>query len=89
MSFGITWIRTVSADSVFIGLDVDKLLCVFDQIIKNPHHHAKDMIPAVYRALVRYGVVTEAEAAVGVSEVLKLRTKLMSKERQAKKVGAA
>jgi hypothetical protein len=83
------WIRTVSPDSVFIGVDIDRTLYMFDQIIKNPHHCAKDMVPAAYRALVRFGVVTEAEAAVGVSEVLKLRTKLMSKERLAKKMETA
>ena len=83
------WIRTVSPNSVFIGIDIDRVLYNFDQIIKNPHHYAKCMVPAVYCALVRQGVVTEAEAAVGVSEVLKLRTKLMSKERLAKKRKAA
>jgi hypothetical protein len=83
------WIRTVSPDSVFCKLDIDALLAAFDQIIKNPHHCAKDMVPAVYRALVRFDVVTEAEAAVGVAQILKLRTKLLNKERLAKKREAA
>ena len=89
MSFNPNFSNVVSPDSVFIGLDIDRLLGTFDQIIKNPHCHSKSTVPAVYRALVRLGAVTEDEAAVGVAEVLKLRAKLMTKKRLTKKVGAA
>ena len=74
------WIRTVSPDSLFTGVTPDKVLDIAQHICDRPHHYAKSVVPAVYRALVRLGVCTEAEAVVGVSEVLKLRKKLMSKE---------
>ena len=74
------WIRTVSSDSLFTGVTPDRVLDMAQHICDRPHRYAKDMVPAVYRALVRLSVCTEAEAVVGVSEVLKLRKKLMSKE---------
>ena len=74
------WICTVSSDSLFTRMTDDKLLDLAQRICDRLHNHAKSMVPAVYRALVRLGVCTEAEAVVGVSEVLKLRKKLMSKE---------
>jgi len=74
------WIRTVSSDSLFTGVTPDRVLDMAQHICDRPHRYAKDMVPAVYRALVRLSVCTEAEAVVGVAEVLKLRKKLMSKE---------
>ena len=74
------WIRTVSSDSLFARMTDDKLLDLAQRICDRPHNHAKSMVPAVYRALVRRGACTEAEAAVGVSQILKLRKKLMSKK---------
>ena len=74
------WIRTVSPDSLFTGVTPDRVLDMAQNICDRPHHYAKSVVPAVYRALVRLGVCTEAEAVVGVSEVLRLRKKLMSKE---------
>lgn len=74
------WIRVVSADSLFTGVTPDKVLDMAQNICDRPHRYAKSTVPAVYRALVRLGVCTEAEAVVGVSEVLKLRKKLLRKE---------
>ena len=74
------WIRTVSPDSLFTGVTPDKVLDIAQHICDRPHHYAKSVVPAVYRALVRRGACTEAEAAVGVSQILKLRKKLMSKK---------
>lgn len=74
------WIRTVSPDSLFTGATADKVLDIAQHICDRPHRYAKSVVPAVYRALVRLSVCTEAEAVVGVSEVLKLRKKLMTKE---------
>lgn len=74
------WIRTVSPDSLFTGVAVDKVLDIAQNICDRPHRYAKSVVPAVYRALVRLGVCTEAEAVVGVAEVLRLRKKLMSKK---------
>ena len=73
-------IRTISPDSLFTGVTPDKVLDIAQHICDRPHHYAKSVIPAVYRALVRLNVCTEAEAIVGVSEVLKLREKLMRKK---------
>jgi len=77
------WMRVVSPDSLFIGLTADKALDTAQHICDRPHRYAKSVVPAVYRALVRLGVCTEAEAVVGVADVLKLRTKLMRKEKTA------
>lgn len=74
------WIRTVSPDSLFTGVTPDKVLDIAQNVCDRPHRYAKSVVPAAYRALVRLGVCTEAEAVVGVSEVLKLRKKLMNKE---------
>jgi len=74
------WIRTVSPDSLFARMTDEKLLDLAQRVCDKPHHHAKSMVPAVYRALVRLGACTEAEAAVGVSQILNLRKKLMSKK---------
>lgn len=71
------WSRTVSPDSMFSGLHVEKVAELVDGICKKPQSVAKSVIPAAYRALVRHGICTEAEAAVGVSEVTKLRAKSM------------
>ena len=74
------WIRVVSSDSLFTGVTPDRVLDMAQNICDRPHRYAKSMVPAVYRALVRLSVCTEAEAVVGVSEVLKLRKKLLRKE---------
>ena len=71
------WSRIVSPDSMFSGLHAEKVAELVDGICKNPQSFAKSVIPAAYRALVRHGICTEAEAAVGVSEVTKLRAKSM------------
>jgi hypothetical protein len=62
---------------MFSGLHAGKVAELVDGICKNPQNFSKSVIPAAYRALVRQGICTEAEAAVGVFEVTKLRTKLM------------
>lgn len=74
------WMRVVSPDSLFTGVTHDRVLDMAQDICDRPHRYAKSMVPAVYRALVRLDVCTEAEAVFGVAEVLKLRTKLMKKE---------
>ena len=71
------WSRIVSPDSMFSGLHAEKVAELVDGICKNPQNVAKSVIPAAYRALVRHGICTEAEAEVGVSEVTKLRAKSM------------
>ena len=71
------WSRIVSPDSMFFGLHAEKVAELVEGICKNPQSVAKSVIPAAYRALVRHGICTEAEAAVGVSEVTKLRAKSM------------
>ena len=74
------WICTVSPDSLFARMTDEKLLDLAQRICDRPHNHAKSMVPAVYRSLVRLGACTEAEAVVGVSQILNLRKKLMSKK---------
>ena len=74
------WIRVVSSDSLFTGVTPDRVLDMAQNICDRPHRYAKSTVPAVYRALIRLGVCTEAEAVVGVSEVLKLRKKVLRKE---------
>jgi hypothetical protein len=69
--------RTVSPDSLFAGLTLDQVMDTVDDICSRPHRYVKSMIPAAYRALVRFGACTEDEATAGISIVLKLRTKLM------------
>ena len=71
------WSRTVSPDSMFSGLHAGKVAEMVDGICKNPQNFAKSVIPAAYRALVRHGICTEAEATIGISEVTKFRAKLM------------
>ena len=74
-------VRTVSPDAQFAGVTADKALNTIQHICDMPHRYAKSVVPAAYRALVRLGVCTEAEATVGVAEVLKLRAKLIRKEK--------
>jgi hypothetical protein len=62
---------------MFSGLHAGKVAEMVDGICKNPQNFAKSVIPAAYRALVRHGICTEAEATIGISEVTKFRAKLM------------
>jgi hypothetical protein len=75
------WSRTVSPDSWFAGLPINAALELADNVCSQPAKYAKSMIPAAYRALVHHGVCTEAQANVGVAEVVKIRSKLLRQQK--------